>query len=130
MLENENELKQEPSGGMDHFSRFMFGNHPHREPHKKGEDNSQEFPEQNIQASLGRTSNRKDDWLFGFREKGPPASPHTNLNQIENLLNNIDLFLLMETIDMFVATSKQFKPLLNDLTPYFQRLAKKFKKTE
>jgi hypothetical protein len=33
----------------------------------------------------------------------------------------------METIDMFVPTSEQFKPLFKEITPFINRFSKKFK---
>lgn len=122
-MENDNELKHKPSGEIDRFSRFMFGNHHQRGTYKWNESATQQIPEHSEQASF----NRKDDWLIGFREKRPPTFPHTNQNQIESLLNQIDLMQLMETADLFVATSKQFEPLFKEISPYFHRLVKKFK---
>ncbi|MDQ6600618.1 hypothetical protein E2K98_28090 [Bacillus salipaludis] len=127
MLENDNELKREPIEEIDRFSRLMLGSHNRREPYQMNENTSQEFLEQPGRASFNRTTNRMDGWLFGFQEKEAPTSSQNNLNQIEGLLNQIDLMQLMETVDMFVATTKQLQPLFNDFTPYFKQLAKKFK---
>ncbi|OIK12993.1 hypothetical protein BIV60_15035 [Bacillus sp. MUM 116] len=129
-MENDKELKREPSGEIDRFTGFMFGSHRQRKFNNNDEHPSQEFPEQTEETSFHRTTNRMDDWLFGFREKGPPTLPQNNLNQVESLLNQIDLMQVMETYDMFVATTKQLKPLFNDISPYFHRLVKKIKSTK
>ena len=90
LVENDNKQKQEPNDEIDRFSRFMFGNSKHRETYKKGENNSQEMPEQKRQSSVDSIRNRTDDWFFGFTRKEPATSTHTNQNQIEDLLNNVD----------------------------------------
>jgi DUF4097 and DUF4098 domain-containing protein YvlB len=128
LVENDNKQKQEPNGEIDRFSRLMFGNSKHRETYKEGEKNSQELPEQKEQSSIDSRSNQSDDWFFGFRRKEEKEEPanitHTTQNQIENLLNNK---LLMESIDMFVTSSKQLQPLFKEITPILHRFSKKFK---
>jgi hypothetical protein len=127
--DNDNKQRQEPNEEIDRFSIFMFGNNRHRETYKEGEynNNSPEMPEQKEQSSFDSTTNLFDNWFFGSRRKGPETSTSTTQNQIENLLNNVDVDLLMETIDMFVATSEQFKPLFKEITPFINRFSKKFK---
>ncbi len=125
-MENDNQQKQVPYGEIDRFSRLIFG----RGIYKEGENNSQELPKQKEQSSFDRRTNRKDDLFFGFRRKEPATSTHTILNQIDHLLKNVDLEMLMETIDMFVTTSKQFKPLLKEIPPFLHRFSKRFKSNE
>jgi hypothetical protein len=120
--ENDNNQKQKPNGEIDDFSRFLFGNSKIRETYKESENNSQE---QNKRSSS--RSNRIDDLFFGSRRKEPEYSAPTTQNQIENLLNNVDFELLMETIDILVDTSKQFKPVIKEITPFFNKIIKKFK---
>src|ERR1700719_2462275 len=115
MVENDNKQKQDSNEDIDQFSRFMFGN-PHRETYKKGENHSQEMPEQKEQSSYDSPTNQFDNWLFGFRREEPETSTHTTPNQIEDLLNNVDFELLMETMDMFVTTFEQYKPLFKEVT--------------
>ncbi|MCM2535929.1 hypothetical protein NDK43_31115 [Neobacillus pocheonensis] len=124
MVENDNKRKQEPNREVDHFSRFMFGNSKYRETYKSVENNSQELPEQKEQSSFDSRSSRSNDWFFGIRRNESATSTHTTQNKIENFLNNVDFELLMETVDMFVTTSKQFKPLLKEITPIFRRFRK------
>jgi hypothetical protein len=123
----ENDNKQKPNGEIDHFSRFLFGNSKHKETFKEGENNSKELPEQKEQSSFNSRSTRNNDWFFGVRRKKPTPGPQTIQNQIENILNNMDFELLMETIDMFVTTTKPLKPLIKEITPFFHRFSKKFK---
>jgi hypothetical protein len=127
LAENDNQQKQKPNGEFDHFSRFLFGNSKHRETYKEGENNSQELPEQKEQSSYDSRSNPNNDWFFGVRRKETTPSPQTIQDQIENILNNVDFELLMETIDMFATTTKPFKPLIKEITPFFHRFNKKFK---
>jgi hypothetical protein len=122
-----NDNKQKKNGEIDHFSRFMFGNSKHRETYKESENNSQEFLEQNEPTSSDRNSNRIDDWFFGFSRKEPTQSAPTTQNQIENFINNVDIELLMETYDTLVTTSKQLKPLIKEVSPFFHQIRKKFK---
>ena len=106
------EENDKPSREMDHFSRFLLG--------RRENDNSPELPEQ--KESFESRSNRPDDWIFGNRRKESPTH-----NQNGNPLNTVDLMLLMETFDMFVATTNQFKPLFKEVTPFLNRFIKKFK---
>jgi hypothetical protein len=125
-VENDNPQKQKPIREIDSFSKFMFGNRNHKDSYED-EDNSQEFPEQKKQSSIANRTDRMDDWFFGSGRKESSTTTHTSQDKIENLLNNVDINLLMETIDMFVATSKQFKPLIKEITPVLNRFSKKIK---
>ena len=122
-----NDNKQKTNGEIDPFSRFIFGNRKQRETYTESENNSQELPEQNEQSSFDNRSNRTDDWFFGSRRKEPTQSAPTIQNQIEDYINNVDIELLMETYDTLVTTSKQLKPLIKEITPFFHRFSKKFK---
>ena len=122
-----NDKKQKPNGEIDPFSRFIFGNRKQRETYTESENNSQELPEQNEQSSFDNRSNRTDDWFFGSRRKEPTQSAPTIQNQIEDYINNVDIELLMETYDTLVTTSKQLKPLIKEVSPFFHRFSKKFK---
>jgi hypothetical protein len=81
------------------------------------------------QISFDNRLNRTDDWFFGSGRKEPTPSPQPQpiQNQIENYMNNLDLMLLMEIYGTLVNTSKQLKPLIKEITPFFQGLSKKFK---
>ncbi|MFF2445498.1 hypothetical protein ACFVSW_00240 [Neobacillus sp. NPDC058068] len=129
-MEKDKKQKQEPNGEIDRFSRFMFGNSKRRETYNEREKNSQESPEQKEQSSFDRRLDRTDNLLFGYRRKEPETRTHTTQNQIEDLINNVDVVLLMETIDMFVETSKQLKPLFKEISPFFHRISKKFLSNE
>jgi hypothetical protein len=128
-VENDNPQEQKPIRENDSFSKFMFGNRKHKDSYEV-EDNSQEFPKQKEQSSIANRTGRMDDWFFGSGRKESSTTTHTthtSQDKIENLLNNVDINLLMETIDMFVATSKQFKPLIKEITPVLNKFSKKFK---
>lgn len=127
-MDNDNEQKQGSNEEIDRFSLLMFGNRD-RGSYKEGENNynSPEMPEQKEQSSFESTSKRNDDWFFGSRRKEPETSTNTTPNQIEDLLNNVDFDLLMETIDMCVTTFEQFKPLFKEFIPFINRFSKKFK---
>lgn len=136
VLENDNQsLKQEPNKELDRFSSFMFGRQVHRNSHKEthretqkeDENISQDFSKPKESSSSDRKTNQFDHWLFGSKGNAPKTGTNSNLNQIESILNNVDLDLLMETVDMFVATSKQLKPLFNEITPLFKQFGKKLK---
>ena len=83
-------------------------------------DNKQKLNGEIRLPSFDRRSNRFDDWFLNSRRKKPATSAQTIRNQIENLLNNVDFELLMETIDMVVTSSKQLKPLFKEITPFFR----------
>ena len=84
-------------------------------------DNRQKLNGEIKLPSFDRRSNRFDDYFLKSRRKKPGTSAQTIQNQIENLLNNVDLELLMETYDTVVTSSKQFKPLINKITPFFRK---------
>jgi hypothetical protein len=119
--------EQKQNGETDHFSRFLFGNNKHSETYKNGENNSQELFEQKERSSYDSISNRNNDWFLGVTKKKYTPSPQTIQDQIETILKNVDLELLMETVDMFVTTTKQLKPLIKEITPFFHRFSKTFK---
>ncbi|WML58899.1 hypothetical protein [Neobacillus sp. PS2-9] len=125
MQENGEQMKRKPNRKLDRFSSFIFG---HREAVNNDDNHSQEFPEHKDDSSF--ESRSVDDWFFGSRRKEPAPQNYTTQNQIENYLNNIDLALLMETIDMFVTTTKQYKPLFNEITPFLKKFSKKFKSSK
>ena len=127
MEQNDHQQKTKSNREIDHFSRLMFGNREHRATHKENDNNSQEYLEQNEHKSFESKSKRKDDWGFGSRRKEPAPSAQTLQNQIENLLNNVDFDLLMETYDEVVTLSKQLKPVMKEITPIFQQITKKIK---
>ncbi|QCJ44729.1 hypothetical protein FAY30_24165 [Bacillus sp. S3] len=124
MEENDHKGKQGLNGEMDHFSRFLFGNRHHRETYKEDENNSEEH-EEHLSFSHNR-SNRIDHWLFGPRRTEQDGTL-SNQNQVENLPNNLDFELLMETIDMFIETSNQYKPLFKKIPLFFNQFIKEFK---
>ena len=124
MAENDKQHNQKPNGEIDRFSQFFFGKSSHRESDKKAENDSQVLSEQKEQTSYDDRYNRHNDWFFGVKRKEDAPSPQTDQNHIENILNNVDFELLMETIDMLVTTTQ---PLIKEITPFFHRFIKKFK---
>ncbi|MEY2194047.1 hypothetical protein AB7942_15105 [Neobacillus sp. BF23-41] len=127
--------KQKPTREKDLISRFIFGNRKSRETHKENENHAQESPETNEQLSTDTRSNRHDDWFFGRRKKEPTTAhknrqhqTQTTQSKIENFMNNVDIDLLMQTYDTLLETTKQYKPLLKEITPFFSKIGKKFKK--
>jgi hypothetical protein len=111
---NDHHQEQKSTRETDHFSSFMFGN---RKP--RGTHNSQEIPEQKDSRS-----NHLNDWFLGRRKK----ETKNKQTQLENFINNVDIGLLMETYDTIVATTKQYKPLIKEITPFFSKIIKKAKK--
>ncbi|MEH7418884.1 hypothetical protein V7266_27010 [Neobacillus drentensis] len=121
-MEKDNKLEQDPIEGNDPFLRLMFGNSMHKETYKKGDK-----PEQKERLSFNRATNRFDDWIFGYKGKTPGTGTQSTLNKGEDNLNNVDFELLIETVDMFFSTAKQYKPLFKEITPSMNRFIKKFK---
>lgn len=113
LVDGKEHQEQRTTGETDHFSSFMFGN---RKP--SGTHNSQEIPEQR-----DTRSNHLNDWFLGRRREGNTNKKQET--QLENFINNVDIGLLMETYDTIVATSKQYKPLMKEITPFFSKIFKK-----
>jgi hypothetical protein len=99
--ENNNKDNQKPNREIDPFSNFLFGNSKHRETYKESENNSPENSDTTSQNQLE--------------------------HQIENLLKNVDVEKLTENINLLVDTAKQFKPLIKEITPFYNQIIKKIK---
>ena len=135
MEEKDHHQDQTSHREIDPFSRLMFGQRKPKETHTESDNHQQEIPEQNEKTSFHTRANYRNDWLFG-RRRQEPVSDHKNKpqqtksapNQLENLINNVDIGLLMETIDTFVETTKQYKPIIKEIVPFFSKITKKFKK--
>ncbi|WP_342433284.1 hypothetical protein [Neobacillus sp. FSL H8-0543] len=133
---NEHNEKHKSNREMDPFSRLMLGNRKPREAYQESENNSEELLEQKEQLSFDTRSNHYDnDWFFGRRRKEHVSGNQKRKKQtqntqskIENYINNVDIGLLMETFDSLVTTSKQFKPIIKEVAPFFSKITKKFKK--
>lgn len=121
------ESKQEAYREVDRFSRLMFGEGKYRNTNKQEENQSQELSEEQEPSSFQRRTNRKDDWFWGTRRKAPAARKQ---NKIESILENVDIGQLMETVDMLVATTKQYKPIIKEIRPFFDGFIKKFKSSK
>ncbi|WP_419955086.1 hypothetical protein ACN6MT_05815 [Neobacillus niacini] len=122
MAEHDKDYK--PKGESDRFTRLMFGNSKQSNINDESDD-EQVKSEQKYNSNFGRESNGHDDWFWGNRRKA--SEKKSNLNPIENTLKNVDLEKLMETMHMFVTTSNQYKPIIKEVSPFFNRFLKKFK---
>ena len=135
MEEKDHHQQDKANREIDPFSRLMFGHRKPRETHKESDKYSQEIPEQNERLSFKTRANHHDDWFFG-RRRNDPASDHQNSqrqtqnaeNKIEKFINNVDIGLLMETVDTIVETTKQYKPIIKEIAPFFSKFTNKFKK--
>jgi hypothetical protein len=65
--------------------------------------------------------------LLGFKRKGHVTKTQSTQNLVENILNDVDVELIMETIDLIVTTIKQLKPLPKEITSFMNQFIKKFK---
>ncbi|MEC1520741.1 hypothetical protein P9D43_01680 [Neobacillus niacini] len=123
MAENDKDYK--PKGENDRFTRLMFGNSKQSDIDES--DDHQVHSEQKNNSKFVRESSGLDDWFLGNRRKALEKKSTKHLNTIENTLKNVDLELLMETMHMFVTTSNQYKPIIKEVSPYFNSFLKKFK---
>ena len=111
----DHQQKQKSTREMDPFSRFMFGN---RKP--RGSNHSEESTE---------PDDFKKDLFFGRRRKGNEnKETQTTQNKLENMMNNVDIELLLETYDTLVTTTEQYKPVLKGIVPFFSKFTNKFKR--
>jgi hypothetical protein len=107
--------QKRPKGHVDPFSSLMFGIN-------RGDDKEEESTEESLPSETERSDEPQwDPWLFGKRED----HKHTPSNQIENLLDQVDLFLLMETVDEAIKTYKMYQPIFQEITPLFKKFLKK-----
>ncbi|MEH6955569.1 hypothetical protein [Neobacillus drentensis] len=104
--------KEKSTKEMDPFSRFMFGNRKSRRSNHSTE-----------------RMEPKADWFFGRRRKGNEnKETQTTQNKLENMMNNVDIELLLETYDTFVTTTEQYKPILKGIVPLISKFTNKFKR--
>ncbi|PEQ83990.1 hypothetical protein CN481_23510 [Bacillus sp. AFS006103] len=104
--------KEKSTREMDPFSRFMFGN---RKPRRSNHSTERTEP--------------KGDWFFGRRRKGNEnKETQTTQNKLENMMNNVDIELLLETYDILVTTTEQYKPILKGIVPFISKFTNKFKR--
>ena len=104
--------KEKSTREMDPFSRFMFGN---RKPRRSNHSTERTEP--------------KGDWFFGRRRKGNEnKETQTTQNKLENMMNNVDIELLLETYDILVTTTEQYKPILKGIVPLISKFTNKFKR--
>lgn len=123
----ENDKNHKPNVEMDRFTKLMFRRSKQRDIFDKNEDDSQDMPEQKYNYNFDSKTYGFDDWFLGKRRRAPEKKTHSTLNQIEDTLKKVDFELLMETIDLFVTTSKQYKPLIKEISPFINHFFKKFK---
>lgn len=122
MAEFDDLEKQNSDTKIDPFFNFMFGNGNKTENHTKEESEPHQSLEHN-ESIFGHDPNQLDPWLFGNRQNNKSMMPDNHYGQIENLLNNIDLMLVMETVDMAVTTYKQYQPLLTEIPSVFKKFS-------
>jgi type VI protein secretion system component VasA len=123
----ENDKDHKSNREKDRFTKLMFRGSKQSDNFEKNEDESQDRQEQNYRTNFERKTSGFDDWFLGKRKSAPEKKTQSTLIKIEDTLKNVDLELLLETIDMFVTTSKQYKPLIKEFSPFISRFIKKFK---
>lgn len=126
LVEQDNK-QQDQFEEVDRFSNLMFGNRRYRMNYKEDENISLDLTDQQERATTEDRTERIDNWLFGLRNKKDMASTLMTQRQYENSPGNVDINLLIETIEMFVETTKQFQPFLKEVSPLLHKFSKKFK---
>lgn len=69
-----------------------------------------------------------DSFMFGGRSSDFPEkseATHTNSDKINDLMNNIDIFEVMGSIETLVHSAKQLKPLYQKVSPFIEQFIKK-----
>lgn len=118
-MELHNDQKQ-TKGNVDPFTQLMFGEN------RRGNRKEESPIESNHDQPERSDAPQWDSWLFGNRPNHSQDQIHThNNNPIENYLNQIDIGLLMETVDEAIKTYKLYQPLFKDVTPFFKKFLKK-----
>ncbi|WP_066294939.1 hypothetical protein [Bacillus sp. FJAT-29937] len=71
---------------------------------------------------------RLDSLMLGERHHPSPKGNNNDRslsNQLNDVVNNINFFELMENIDTLVSSAKQLKPLYRQVTPLIDQFFKK-----
>ncbi|WP_423798333.1 hypothetical protein [Neobacillus sp. SAB-20_R2A] len=118
-MEFEKEHKPPQDNG-DPFTNLMFGK-KRRVIEEDITNQTEEFPDHHEPSHAPQ----RDPWLFGAN--GSPTHPqdHNQYNQIEHLLNQVDIILLMETVDEAVKTYKLYQPMFKDVSTFLKKFFKK-----
>ncbi|MED3623511.1 MULTISPECIES: hypothetical protein [Neobacillus] len=108
------EEEKHPVNDVDPFTKLMFGSG--RVPIKVDKYHSNE--------SFDREEHFEESFL-GKRRIHKAPFMHHQPNQIQQLLNQIDLELLIGTIDTAMQTYKQYQPLIKEVSPFLKKFLKK-----
>lgn len=111
-LQNEEKVEnsEKVEETVDHFSMFMFGTNHQRKT-------TIDIDKDSIHSSKRV---RGDQWILGGKKE--ELSEETEIpNALENFINQIDLELLMKNIDLFMASTKDLKPILKKVSPFIKK---------
>ncbi|GKU81788.1 hypothetical protein [Niallia sp. NCCP-28] len=127
----EDELEKNEDGERtDHFRLFMFGTN-YSSIRKKTED-QEENSHSKTQEKNRPERHRGDAWILGMNSKHAQKEEkkHENNQQqeenqqfdaIANFLEQIDLELLMKSVDSFMTSANEFKPIIKKITPFIKK---------
>ncbi|MBS4214770.1 MULTISPECIES: hypothetical protein [Neobacillus] len=118
-MEFEKEHKPPQDDG-DPFTNLMFGK-KRRAREEENTNPPDELPDHHESSHAPQ----RDPWLFGANSTHNPPHIHNQYNQIEHLLNQVDIILLMETVDEAVKTYKLYQPIFKDVSTYLRKFFKK-----
>jgi hypothetical protein len=106
-------------GNVDPFSRLMFGeNRSNFEEDESLIESHHDHTERTDEPNL-------NSWLFGNRHNRSHNQHQGSNNPIENILNQIDIGVLMETVDEAIKTYKLYQPIVEEVTPFIKKFLKK-----
>lgn len=118
-MEFEKEQKS-PQDDADPFTNLMFGK-KRRSLDDENTNSPEEFPDHHEPSHAPQ----RDPWLFGANGTHTSPQVHNQYNQIEHFLNQVDIMLLMETVDEAVKTYKLYQPIFKDVSTYLRKFFKK-----
>ena len=92
------------------------------------EDDEAYVETRNENSNRMYSHNRLDNLMFRERHHPSPKGNNNDRslsNQLNDVVNNINFFELMENIDTLVSSAKQLKPLYRQVTPFIDQFFKK-----
>jgi len=127
----EEEAKKEENDAFeetDHFRLFMFGTN------YSSKGKQIKTPEEDMNSRLLNNNSRKhhrgDAWILGINsdhskqeEKSADEQPKDehSFDAIANFLDQIDLELLMKSVDSFMTSANELKPIIKKITPFIKK---------
>lgn len=125
----ENKEENDDMERTNHFRQFMFGTNSSSK--RKQIDEQEEDFNRHKQGDKIKKRHRGDAWILGINDDPSPKEEEGHANQpkkedpafdaIGNFLDQIDLDLLMKSVDSFMTSANELKPIVKKMVPFIKK---------